>query len=257
MTTEELSSTYEPRPEGHALATITGRNRGQTAARPEVRDTAAGLAGLTFLTLATRSRTGARWAYAGLGSALVGGAAMDMVRTSRRTAPSSLRIVEGMQVNASPETVYGLWRDLERWPSFMRHIEAIDRAGPDRWKWKARLPGVGEIEWTAELTKDEPGRSLAWRTLSGGVVDHSGSVTFEPLPASRGTGVRVELDYAPPAGAVGRVLASLLQPATERLIRGDVRRLKSMLETGEVPINPTDEKDDSTTRKARGERGAL
>ena len=256
MTTEELSSSMPPRPEGHALATQIGAARGQETARPDVRNTAAGLAGLTFLTIATRSRTGARWAYAGLGSALVGGAAIDMARSTRRSGPTSLRIVEGMQINAAPESVYGLWRDLERWPTFMRHIESIEREGPDRWRWKARLPGLGPIEWTAELTKDDPGRALEWRTLPGGQVDHRGSVTFEPLPAGRGTGVRVELGYEPPAGAVGRVLASLLQPATERIIRGDVKRLKSLLEAGEVPINPTDESkgrsDDSRAHDGNG-----
>jgi uncharacterized membrane protein len=142
-----------------------------------------------------------------------------------------------MQINADAAEVYDLWRDFERWPLFMRHIDSIVREGPQRWRWKVHLPGLGALQWSAEMTEDDPGRRIGWRTLPGAVISHAGSVNFERLPGGRGTGIHVQMSYEPPAGAPGRVLASLLQPAPERLIRSDIRRLKSLLEAGEVAVN--------------------
>jgi uncharacterized membrane protein len=61
-----------------------------------------------------------------------------------------------------------------------------------------------------------------------------GWVKFVPAPGGRGTEVRVELRYDPPAGRLGRAVATVLgrEPAQE--IEGDLRRLKQVMEIGEV-----------------------
>jgi uncharacterized membrane protein len=205
--------------------------------RPDIKKIGAGIAGLTLLALAPRQRSVSRWAYVGVGSALVGGVVIGWARSNGQTARRVLRIAEGLQLSSTPEETYALWRDFERWPTFMTHLERVEPAGAGRWSWRASLAGLPPLEWTSELVQDEPGRALAWRTLPGASVDHAGRVSFRALSSGRGTGVRLELTYEPPAGALGRGLAALLQPATERLIRADVRRLKSVLEAGEVPVN--------------------
>ena len=226
------------RPEGSPLDNKPAASRASKhEPRTDLKRIGAGLAGLGLLTLAPRQRSAARWACVGLGGALVGGAVIGWPRSNGKSDPQMLRIAEGLQLTTTAEEAYRLWRDFERWPSFMRHLGKVLPAGPDRWTWAATLPGLPPIEWTSELVRDEPARALAWRTLPGSGVDHSGTVTFRSLASGRGTGVRVELTYELPGGAAGRALAALLQPATERLIRADIRRLKSVLEAGEVPVN--------------------
>jgi uncharacterized membrane protein len=47
--------------------------------------------------------------------------------------------------------------------------------------------------------------------------------------------VHVNIQYRPPAGVIGAALARLLNPISSQLIKEDLRRFKSLLETGEIP----------------------
>jgi uncharacterized membrane protein len=47
--------------------------------------------------------------------------------------------------------------------------------------------------------------------------------------------LRVVLKYDPPAGVVGAAVAKLFGEEPEQQIEEDLRRFKSMMETGEVP----------------------
>jgi uncharacterized membrane protein len=59
-------------------------------------------------------------------------------------------------------------------------------------------------------------------------------VRFDRAPGGRGTEVRVEVVYNPPGGALGAGIAKLFGEAPEQQIKGDLRRLKQVLEVGEV-----------------------
>ena len=65
----------------------------------------------------------------------------------------------------------------------------------------------------------------------------AGSVNFDEAGPGRGTRVRVRLQYSPPGGKVGAMIAKLMgrDPATE--IREDLRRFKQLIEAGEVATN--------------------
>jgi len=59
-------------------------------------------------------------------------------------------------------------------------------------------------------------------------------VLFSPAPGGRGTEVRVEIAYSAPAGAIGRLVARLLGEHPQQQVDDDLRRLKQLMETGEV-----------------------
>jgi uncharacterized membrane protein len=65
-------------------------------------------------------------------------------------------------------------------------------------------------------------------------VPNSGKVRFVPAPGGRGTEVHLDISYDPPAGTLGATLAKLLGKEPGQQIEGDLRRLKQVLETGEV-----------------------
>jgi len=90
------------------------------------------------------------------------------------------------------------------------------------------------LEWDAEIINDEPDQMLSWRSLPGADVDTAGSVHFRELPAGRGTEVRVNLKYDPPAGKLGSLVARLFGESPQRQIEADLARFKSLLETGEI-----------------------
>jgi uncharacterized membrane protein len=76
---------------------------------------------------------------------------------------------------------------------------------------------------------------IAWRTLDGAQVQHAGSVWFKEAPAGRGTELRVELQYNPPAGMIGAALAHLWGKDPDQQIHEDLHRMKQILEAGEIP----------------------
>jgi uncharacterized membrane protein len=146
-----------------------------------------------------------------------------------------LAVEHRLAVNASPDTLYAFWRRLTNLPRFMKHLVSVEETGPRRSHWTAKGPADMRVEWDAEITADQPGQEIAWRSLEGADVDNVGSVRFERLSNGRGTVVHVSLRYRPPAGSAGAAVAKLFGKAPEQALKEDLRRFKQIVETGEVP----------------------
>ncbi|MCM0676427.1 SRPBCC family protein [Micromonospora phytophila] len=195
---------------------------------------------LTLLGRAWGDRCGERRRRVALTTAVVGGIAVaDLLAAvgaarSRRARERVIRMEIGVTVNRTPADAYRFWRDVENLPRFMSHLESVRAEDLRRSHWIARGPASRRIEWDAEIVDDRPNRSIAWRSLPGTRVPNAGRVRFVPAPGDRGTEVRVQLRYAPPAGALGRVVAKLFGEEPEQQVRDDLRRFKQVLETGEV-----------------------
>jgi uncharacterized membrane protein len=145
------------------------------------------------------------------------------------------RVEHAVIVNKPAAEVYRFWRDLENLPRFMTHLIDVDTTTDHRSRWIAKGPFGLRVEWEAEIVTDAPNRVIAWRSLDGADVDTAGSVHFTELPQERGTEVRVELKYDPPAGKLGTAIAKLVGTAPEAQIRADMRRFKQIMEAGEIP----------------------
>jgi uncharacterized membrane protein len=155
-----------------------------------------------------------------------------------RTEPRpGVHITETFLIERSPEELYNFWRNFENFPQFMKHLESVKKIDDRRSHWVAKAPSIygGHVEWDAEIATDEPNSRIAWRALPGSDVQHRGEVRFTPARSDRGTMVRVEMDYTPPVGQVGRWLAKLFGEEPEQQVRDDVRNFKRLIETGEVP----------------------
>ncbi len=177
----------------------------------------------------------------GLATAAVAGVtALDAYSAARLSRNGTIQkvtqpihVVRSVTIDHPPEVVYQFWRKLGNLPQFMAHLEAVEEEGETS-LWKAKGPAGLTIEWRAELTVDEPGQRLAWRSLEGASVPNRGAVCFKPGPAGRGTELIVELKYDPPGGAFAGALAKLFGEEPGQQIAGDLRRLKQVLETGSV-----------------------
>src|SRR6185369_2661452 len=89
------------------------------------------------------------------------------------------------------------------------------------------------FSWDAEIVEDRPNELLSWRSVAGADVPNQGSVRFRPGPDDT-TELLVDLRYDPPAGAIGSSVARLFGAEPGQEISADLRRLKQVLETGEV-----------------------
>ena len=150
------------------------------------------------------------------------------------TKDPSVRVKASTTVRRSPEELYSFWRDFTNLPRFMAHLEAVEAAPDGRSHWRATGPGGMKVDWDAEVVADRAGELIAWRTLPGAEVVHSGTVAFVAAPGDRGTEVHVDIEYAPPAGKAGSIIGKLFGEEPELQVRDDLRRFKQVMETGEV-----------------------
>lgn len=169
----------------------------------------------------------------GLALATAGGVLAFKVAKTHSPTPQTTRAT--FLVNASAQQAYELWRDFEKLPRFMAHLASVRQRDGQRSEWVAEGPMGREVRWTAEITGDEPGQRIAWRSLPGSDIQTSGSVQFRPDPQSRGTFVTAEVIYTAPGGALGRGFVTLLGKHPQFMVREDLRRFKALLETGETP----------------------
>jgi uncharacterized membrane protein len=135
------------------------------------------------------------------------------------------------------EEVYRFWKNFENFPRFMRHIDSVEVMGENRSRWRATAPAGMRVEWVAETVRDVENEWIAWRSIEGSDVENSGSVRFDRAPGARGTEVRVQLQYAPPAGRLGRSIAWLFGEEPDQQVHEDLHRFKQLMETGEVPLS--------------------
>ena len=137
-------------------------------------------------------------------------------------------------VTKPPEEVYDFWSSLDRFPSFMAHVDDIQMTGPRTSHWKVSAPFDREVEWDAETIERVSGSLLSWRSKEGADVANSGEVRFVRAPDGTSTEVHVTLTYDAPGGGLGKALAKYFGEDPSQHIDDDLRRFKQVMETGQV-----------------------
>jgi uncharacterized membrane protein len=160
-----------------------------------------------------------------------------------------IRVDRSITINASRDAVYSFWRKLDNLPRFMKHVNCIRKMDDTHSHWIVEGPAGQKVEWDAEIINEIPGELLAWRSLPGASVDNAGSVRFEHATAGRGTKVTVSLQYDPPAGQIGAMIAKWFGKEPEKDVELELHRLKNIIEAGEIPTSqgqPAGRVDDHT-----------
>ncbi|HVF43973.1 MAG TPA: SRPBCC family protein [Pyrinomonadaceae bacterium] len=147
------------------------------------------------------------------------------------------QVKNSLIISRPPEELYRYWHDFENLPNVMRHLESVKVKGDGRSHWVAKAPAGTSVEWDAEVTEDRPNELIAWRSVEGSDVDNSGSVRFEPAPGKRGTIVKVEINYTPPGGALGSLVAKLFGEEPGQQAQESLRTFKQLMETGEITVS--------------------
>jgi uncharacterized membrane protein len=145
-----------------------------------------------------------------------------------------IRFKKSLIISRPPEEIYRFWRNVENLPRFMPHLYSVRDLGNNRSHWVAQGPAGKTVEWDAEIVQDQPDKLIAWRSCEGADVDSRGTVRFEAAPGGRGTILKVEMEYRPPAGVLGASVARLFGQAPEKQVKVDLLRLKQLLETGVI-----------------------
>jgi uncharacterized membrane protein len=156
------------------------------------------------------------------------------VPTVRGTRRGSVELTATTTIRKPAPEVYAFWRDLENLPTFMAHLEEVRATGDHTSHWSAGAPFGKNVAWDAEIADEAPGEKIAWRSTGNADVPNAGTVRFVPAPDGVSTEVHVVLVYDIPGGAVGKAVAKYFGEEPHQQLDDDLRRLKQVLETGEV-----------------------
>lgn len=135
------------------------------------------------------------------------------------------------------QQLFDEWRDFTRFPKFMENVEKVEKLDGNRTCWTIKAPLGSSVEVVTKITDEEPGKAIAWQSELGSKIETDGRVEFIDAPPERGTYVRLTMRYSPPGGIIGKGLAKLFQREPKIQSRRDLRRFKSLMETGEVATN--------------------
>ncbi len=208
------------------------------------RGAAGALLGLSGAILAHRGATGHCLVYGAVG--------MDSAR-EKGTLPreeegeARVSVQATLAVNRPADELYAFWRDFRNAPRYMDRVVSVEVVDETHSRWTATGPRGRHWEWTSRVTEERPGELIAWETLPGADLPNRGSVQFLPLGDGAQTEVRYELEFDPPGGIVGRAIAGLFHEVPEEMIKGDLRRFRQLMETGEIPTTegqPTGREED-------------
>lgn len=141
-----------------------------------------------------------------------------------------IKVEKSISIKKPPDELYQFWRNFENLPRFMKHLKSVKTFDQRRSHWIVKAPAGTTVEWDAEIIKEEENYMIAWRSLANAEVKNAGSVYFEPVARNRGTRVRVILNYEPPAGRLGAVVAKFFGADPAQQIEDDLQRFKKIME---------------------------
>jgi uncharacterized membrane protein/osmotically-inducible protein OsmY len=171
---------------------------------------------------------------AGLGLLARAAANLDFKRLfGVRAGRRAVELEKTIKIAAPVDRVYSLWTRYENFPLFMSHIKAVRELGHGRSHWVAQGPLGAPFQWNAVITEMIPNKLISWQSEQGSIVQHAGTVRFDPENGK--TRVQIRLSYNPPAGALGHVIATLLGSNPKQEMDEDLVQMQTFVVTGKRP----------------------
>jgi uncharacterized membrane protein len=135
------------------------------------------------------------------------------------------KIEDSIEVQVPVQQAYNQWTQFEEFPNFMEGIQSVQQLDDTHVQWVAEIRGES-LEWTTEITEQQPDKKIAWKTIEG-EVKNDGVVTFEQVGDGQ-TRVNVRMDVEGESTA-GNVAGDLLG-IVKRQVHGDLERFKRLIE---------------------------
>ncbi len=174
------------------------------------------------------------WRRSWLGAALAsGGGYLLYCGISDLRRPYQGRVRVGFTIGKDPQEVYDFVADPKNWKKFL-HVIQLENRGNNRLRLAIGKPAGIDLESRIEITDHRPGEYIAWASDEQ-VLEHRGVIRFDKAPGTRGTELKVALEFKAPVGPIARALASLVGWDPEQVVRESLRHVKQLLEAGEIP----------------------
>ncbi len=129
--------------------------------------------------------------------------------------------------------VYAFWRDRSNLAGFMQNVRSVEETdGLNRWTIIG--PAGYDVHLETCMVEDRPDELISWQSTEASEIETRGKVFFRDAPGNRGTEMEAIIAYVPPMGTLGRWVAKTFQAEPHLQGRRELKRLKMLLETGEI-----------------------
>lgn len=183
--------------------------------------------------------------WSGFGGGVLTGAAAGsaafLLASGRASTYNSriLRLERSIQIGRPMNEVFAAWSRFDELPQRISALRRVDVSG-DRSTWIIQLDGR-HFNFEAVTSQLVPNQAIGWKSVSG--PKHSGRINFARL--GNDTLVHVTMNYAPPLGRFGRLLAPItdhLESRIEEALR-DFKRSLEASASGEASRESTSASD--------------
>ena len=232
MDREEERASWHPHNVGDVERLLSGLAGGTLLLRSIMRPSfRSGFGALIGMALVHRAVSGRCAIYGSLGFNTADDRGTSAFGRRKIRTDRAIKIEHSITIGRPQADLYRFWRRLENLPKVMSHVRSVQTHDDRLSHWVVEtLPGAPAVEWDAEIINEVEPERIGWRTLHGSVVDHAGSVEFQPVGDGSSTRVTVTLQYDPPAGQVGAAVANLIGQDPTTKIAEDLARFKQAME---------------------------
>ena len=138
-----------------------------------------------------------------------------------------------IEVNVPAAQAYGWWRGLTNLPQIMPDVEKIEpvEGGTQLTRWTVHGPLGKSVHWDAKIVEDITNEKIAWATVDSSALEvkNAGAVRFDDRGGT--TNIEVSLEYDPPGGKAGELVAELVKDPDKQVQRA-VDGFRQVVESG-------------------------
>lgn len=126
------------------------------------------------------------------------------------------KVSKQIEIKAPVGNIFDLFNSFTHFPRWMKGVKKVEQVVPGRMRWTVQAPDGTLGEWETELVELEPGRRVAWRSITGNIAAQ-GEASFEETKQDITT-MRLSLGYdALPEQADKLIAATFNDNLAERL----------------------------------------
>lgn len=130
------------------------------------------------------------------------------------------KVEKQIEINAPVEEVFALFSRFDHFARWMKGIKNVEWIAAKRTRWTAEAPDGALLEWEAEVTELEPGRHIAWHSISGN-VEAEGAARFAATPQGT-TMMQLTLGYDQPQAPTDEASIAAFNQRSEQLLGEDL-----------------------------------